>query len=102
MTKTSYFCSIHQEKTCKSSLHWNLIILTDFYSFTVNEEELQNYSILKISAKVWVCDLGGNLIMTKTSQFYSIHQESTCKSPLHSNLIILTHFHSLTLNEEKL
>ena len=28
MTKTSYFCSIHQENTCKSSLHLNLIILT--------------------------------------------------------------------------
>ena len=27
--------------TCKSSLHSNLIILTDFHSFTVNEEKLQ-------------------------------------------------------------
>ena len=27
--------------TCKSSLHLNLIILTDFHSFTVNEEKLQ-------------------------------------------------------------
>ena len=42
MTKTSWFCSIHQENTCKSSLHWNFIILTDFHSLTVNEEKLQN------------------------------------------------------------
>ena len=35
------FCTIHQETTCKSSLHLNLIILTDFHSFTVNEEKLQ-------------------------------------------------------------
>ena len=33
--------TIHQETTCKSSLHSNLIILTDFHSFTVNEEKLQ-------------------------------------------------------------
>ena len=36
------FCSIHQENTCKSSLHSNLIILLDFHRFTVNEEKLQN------------------------------------------------------------
>ena len=35
------FCTIHQETTCKSSLHLNLIILTDFHSFTVNEGKLQ-------------------------------------------------------------
>ena len=40
-TKTSEFCTIHQETTWKSSLHSNLIILTDFHSFTVNEEKLQ-------------------------------------------------------------
>ena len=34
-------CTIHQETTCKSSLHSNLIILADFHSFTVNEEKLQ-------------------------------------------------------------
>ena len=34
-------CTIHQETTYKSSLHLNLIILTDFHSFTVNEEKLQ-------------------------------------------------------------
>ena len=30
-----------KKTTCKSSLHSNLIILTDFHSFTVNEEKLQ-------------------------------------------------------------
>ena len=34
-------CTIHQETTYKSSLHLNLMILTDFHSFTVNEEKLQ-------------------------------------------------------------
>ena len=67
MTKTSYFSSIHQENTCKSSLHSNLIILTDFHSLTANEEKLQNYSIFKFSADVQVCDTGKNLTMTKTS-----------------------------------
>ena len=67
MTKTSQFCSIHQENNCKSSLHPNLIILTDSQSFTVNEEKLQNWSIFKFSKKVRVCDFGQNLIMTKTS-----------------------------------
>ena len=42
ITKTSQFCSIHQENTFKSTLHSNMIILTDFDSFTVNEEKLQN------------------------------------------------------------
>ena len=35
------FCTIHQKSNCKSSLHSNLILLTDFHSFTVNEEKLQ-------------------------------------------------------------
>ena len=42
MTKISQFCSILQENTCKSSLHLNLIILTDFHSFTVNEDKPRN------------------------------------------------------------
>ena len=67
MTKTSEFCSIHWENTCKSSFNSNLIILTDFHSFTVNEEQPQNLSIFKFSAKVQACNLGQNLIMTKTS-----------------------------------
>ena len=67
MTKTFEFCCIHQEKTCKSSLYSDLIIFTDFRSFTVNEEKLQNQSIFKFSAKVTLYDLGQNLIITKTS-----------------------------------
>ena len=58
--------------------------------------------IFKISAKVRVCDSGQNLKMTKTTSFCTIHQETTCKSSLHSNLIILTDFDSFTVNEEKL
>ena len=50
----------------KSCLQLNLIILTDFPSFTVNEHKLQNESIFKISAKVYVSDLGQNLKMMKT------------------------------------
>ena len=67
MTKISLFSSIHQENTCKSNLHSNLIILTDFHSFTVNEEKVQNYSIFKFSANIRVCDVCQNLTMTKTS-----------------------------------
>ena len=36
----------------------NLIILTDFHSFTVNEEKLQKLSIFKFSAKVRVWNFG--------------------------------------------
>ena len=39
----------------------------EFHSFTVNEDKIQNSSILKISAKSRVCDSGQNLKMTKTS-----------------------------------
>ena len=61
MGKTSSFFSIHQENTCKSSLHLNFIILTDFHRFTVNENKLQNYSIWRfllrsgyeILVKIW-------------------------------------------------
>ena len=42
MTKTSKFCSIYQENTSKSCFQLNLIIFTDFQSFAVNEEKLQN------------------------------------------------------------
>ena len=78
------------------------MILTDFHSITVIEDKLQNLSIFKISAKVGVCDFGQNLKITKTSQFCSIHRENTCRSSLHSNLIILTDFHSFNMNEENL
>ena len=52
---------MHQENNCKSSLHSNLIILTDFHSFTVNEDKLQNKSIWRfllrpgyvILVKIW-------------------------------------------------
>ena len=64
---SSEFLSIHQEKTFKSCLYSNLIIFTDFHSFTGNEGKHQNYSIFKISAKGQVCDSGQNLKMTKTS-----------------------------------
>ena len=47
MLKTSLFCSIHQENTFKSCLHSNLIISTDFHSFTVNEKE--NFKISQFS-----------------------------------------------------
>ena len=58
-------------------------------------------SHLKISAKVWVCDLSENLKMTKTSYFCSIRQENTCKLCLHSNLIILTDFQVKILQQMK-
>ena len=62
----------------------------------------RNYSIVKISAKLRVCDLGQNWIMTRTSEFSFIYQENTCKSCLQLSLIILTDFHSFTVNEDKL
>ena len=39
---------------------FEFIILSDFHSFTENEDKLENWSIFKISAKIWVCDLGPN------------------------------------------
>ena len=42
MTKTSSFCSINQENTCKSCLQLSLIIWTDFCSVPVNEDKLKN------------------------------------------------------------
>ena len=57
-TKTSSICSIHPENNCKSSLHSNLIILTDFHSFTVNEEnsKISQFSnfLLFSGYKIWV------------------------------------------------
>ena len=73
--------------------------LPQFYSKWRQTSKLVN---LKISAKVWECEIGENLKMTKTSKFCSIDEENTGKSSLHSNLIILTDFHSFTLTEEKL
>ena len=57
---------------------------------------------LKISAKIWVCDFGQNLKIIKIPKFCSIHSKATCKSCLHSNLIIVTDFHGSTKNEDKL
>ena len=102
MTKTSYFCSIHQERKRKSCLKLNLIIFPDFHSFTVNEDKLQNKSIFKISAQFSVCYLGQNLKMTKTFSICFIHQLNMRKSCLQMNLIILTDFHSFAVNEDKL
>ena len=52
-------------------------------TFTVLQWMKRNskiYSIFKLSANVQLCDLAQNLIMTKTSYFFSIHQENTFKS----------------------
>ena len=73
--------------------------LSHFYSEWRQTSKSVN---LKISTQARICDLGQNLKMTKTSYFFSIHQENTCNSTLHSNLIILTDFHSFTVNEQKL
>ena len=74
--------------------------------FTFKFDDIDWLSKLKIknlvNLKVSVFDLGQNLIMIKTSQFCSIHQENICKSCLHSNLIVLTDFHSFAVNEDKL
>ena len=94
MTKTSKILSIHQENTCTSSLDLNLIILTEFHSIKVNENNLK-FSQFAVLCKGPACFFGENLKMTKTSLFCSIHQQSTCKSCLHLNLIILTEFHSI-------
>ena len=80
-------------------------IWSSWLTFTVlhwMKTNYKNWSIFKNSAKVRVCNSGQNLKMTETSYFCSIHEENTCKSSLHSNLIILTDFYSFTVNEEKL
>ena len=73
--------------------------LSHFYSEWRQTSESVN---LKISTQARICDLGQNLKITKTSYFFSIYQENTCNSTLHSNLIILNDFHSFTVNEQKL
>ena len=42
MTKTSKYCKVHQENTCKSYLNSNSIVLTDFCRLTKNLDQLQN------------------------------------------------------------
>ena len=73
--------------------------LSQFYSEWWETSKLVN---LKFSAKLHVYELAHNWKMTKTSKFCSIHQGNTSKSCLHWNLIILTHSHSFTVNDDKL
>ena len=44
MTKTSQFCSIHQENTRKSCLQLNLIIFADLHIFAMNQDKLHKIS----------------------------------------------------------
>ena len=76
--------------------------MSEFQSFAVNEDKLQNLVNLKITAKVSICDFCQNLKMTKSSYVCSIHQENICKPCLHSKLNILTDSHSFAVNEDKL
>ena len=71
--------------------------LPQFYSELRQRSKLIN---LINSAKVWVCDFGQNSKWLMLLN--SIHQENTCKSSLHSNLIILSDFQSFTVNVVKL
>ena len=85
--------------------HVYIWIWSSWLTFTVLQlmkKNLKISQVLKISPKVQVCDSGQNLKMTKTSLFCFIHQENTCKSSLHSNLLNLTDFHSFSVNEENL
>ena len=77
--------------------HVYIRIWSSWLTFTVSQ---RMKAIFKISAKVRVSDSGQNLKMTKTSQFCTIHQETTSKSSLHLNLMILTDFHSFTVNKK--
>ena len=78
--------------------HLYIRIWSSWLTFTVSQ---RMKAIFKISTKVRVSDSGQNLKMIKTSQFCTIHKETTCKSSLHLNLIILTDFHSFTVNKKK-
>ena len=62
MTKTSYFCTIHQETTCKSSLHSNLIIfdwLSQLYSEWRKSPKIVNFRVfclglgMRFRTKIW-------------------------------------------------
>ena len=77
--------------------HVYIRIWSSWLTFTVSQ---RMKAIFKISTMVRVSDSGQNLKMTKTSQFCTIHQETTCKSSLHLNLMILTDFHSFTVNKK--
>ena len=67
MTKTFIFISIHQENTCKSSLHLDLIIFDCFSQLYSEWKQTSKLVNLKISSKVQVYDFGQNFKMTKTS-----------------------------------
>ena len=102
ITKTSEFCSVPQENFCKSRLHWNLIILADIHSFTVNEEnpkisQFEDFSwrsMYAIHVKIWKC--------LKLNNPVPFIKKTLEKSSWHSNLINLTDFHSVAVNEDKL
>ena len=83
--------------------HLYIRIWSSWLTFTVLQWMKKNSKIGQFSSFLLkVCDLGENLKMIKTSSFFSIHQENTCKTSLHLNLIIFTDFHSFTVNEDKL
>ena len=73
--------------------------LSQFCSESKQTSKIGQFSI---SVRVLLCDFGQNSKMTKTSKFCSIHQENNCKSCLHSNLIILSEFHSFAADQDKL
>ena len=86
MTKTAQFCSNHQENTCKYSLHWNLIILTDLHCFIVNED--------KVLVNIWKRQkLLNSVPFIKKTRGNCVYIRV---------LFILTDFHSFTGNEGKL
>ena len=123
MTKTSLFFSIHQENTCKSSLHLSLIILIDFHCFAVNEYKLQYQSIRRfllrsryaILVKIWkllkllnsfpfikkIRPKNSSRKVSQSNQIQWYDMIYKCKSCLQLNLIILTDFHSFVLKEDK-
>ena len=81
--------------------HVYIRIWSSWLTFTALHWMKTNFKISQFEDFCFrVCDFGQNLKMTKTSSFCVIHQENSCESCLHSNLIILTDFHSFTVNEE--
>ena len=68
----------------------------------MNEEKLQNKSIFKFSAKVLVCNLGQNLIMTKTS-YITVNEEKLKNIPyITRRKLNLKKIPYITVNEDKL
>ena len=98
------------KKTLVNHLYLNLIIFTDFQSYTVNGDKLQNQSIWRFLIRsvyaifVQICK------RLKTYNSVPFIKKTLFESCLHSNLIILTDFdylnliiltdfHSFTVNE---